>query len=167
MRMKTIQKRRRRENKTDYLKRLKLLKSDKPRLVFRKTNKYVIGQYIVSDEAKDKIVFGVTSKILLKHGWPENFKGSLKSIPASYLTGYFTAKKILKDKLETPIMDLGMTRTLHKTKIFAFIKGLIDAGLEIKCKEEAFPEEERITGANLKEDFTKTFNSIKSKVDKE
>lgn len=166
MRMKTIQKRRRRENKTDYLKRLKLLKSDKPRLVFRKTNKYVIGQYVVSEEAKDKISFGVTSKVLLKNGWPENFKGSLKSIPASYLTGYLIAKRILRDKLEEPILDFGMSQTLHKTKIFGFIKGAIDAGLKISCKEEAFPQVERITGKDMKEDFTKTFNEIKSKIDK-
>ena len=109
--MKTV-KRRRREGKTNYSTRLKLLKSEKPRLIFRKTNKLVISQYVISEEAKDKIVFGYTSKALLKYGWAENAKGSLKSIPASYLTGYLTAKRILKDKLETPIIDLGMLRTL-------------------------------------------------------
>lgn len=166
MRMKKTQKRRRRECKTDYLNRMKLLKSEKPRLVFRKTNTAVIVQYIESDESKDKILFGVTSKVLLKYGWPENFKGSLKSIPASYLTGYLVAKKIQKDKLNTPIVDLGMQRVFHKGKIFAFIKGLIDAGLEIECKEEAFPEEERIIGKNMREDFSKTFSEVKLKIDK-
>ncbi len=135
-----VQKRRRRENKTDYLARKNMLKSEKPRVVFRKTNKYVIAQYVLSKEAKDAVTIGITSKILLKHGWPEANKGSLKSIPASYLTGYFMGKKILKDKLETPIIDLGMIRTVYKTKVFAFLKGLKDSGLEISCKEEAFPE---------------------------
>ena len=165
--MKTIQKRRRRENKTDYLARLKMLKSEKPRLVFRKTNQYVISQYVLSDEAKDKVSIGITSKALLKYGWPESFKGSLKSVPAAYLTGYLMAKKILKDELEAPIVDFGMIRTLHKTKLFAFLKGLIDGGIQINCKEEAFPEEERIEGKSLKEDFSKYFNEIKSKIDKE
>ena len=164
--MKTIQKRRRRENKTDYLTRLKLLKSEKPRLVFRKTNTAIISQYILSDEAKDKAVIGITSKALLKYGWPESFKGSLKSITAAYLTGYLMAKKIQKQKLEVPIVDFGMLRTLHKTKIFSFLKGLIDGGIKVNCKEEAFPEEERIEGKNLKEDFSKHFNEIKSKIDK-
>jgi len=167
MRMKTIQKRRRRENKTDYLNRLKILKSGKPRVVFRKTNKYVLGQYVFSENAQDKILFGITSKILIKYGWPEKFYGSLKSLPASYLTGYVLAKNILSKGLETPIMDFGMLRTLHKSKIFAFLKGLIDAGIKISCPEEAFPEEERIQGRNLKEDFTKIFNEIKLKIDKE
>jgi large subunit ribosomal protein L18 len=165
MRMKTMPKRRRRENKTDYLARLKMLKSEKPRLVFRKTNKYFIVQYVESDEAKDKIIFGTNSKVLLTKGWPKDFAGSLKSIPAAYLTGYFVAKKIQKDKLETPIVDIGMIRMLHKSKPYAFIKGLIDAGLEISCKEEAFPEEERIQGKNLKSDFSTKFNEIKSNLE--
>ena len=58
-----IQKRRRRENKTDYGRRLKLLKSEKPRLVFRRTNKYVIAQYVLSKEARDSIKIGLNSKI--------------------------------------------------------------------------------------------------------
>lgn len=161
--MKTV-KRRRREGKTNYSTRLKLLKSEKPRLVFRKTNKLIISQYILSDEAKDKIVFGYTSKALLKYGWPEGNKGSLKSIPASYLTGYLTAKRILKDKLETPIVDLGMLRTLRKTKIFGFLKGLIDGGLEIPCPEDAFPEEERINSGSMKNKVN--VQEIKSKIDK-
>jgi len=162
--MRTLR-RRRKEHKTDYSARIKLLKSEKPRLVFRITNKFVIGQYVVSSDAQDKVVFGETSKRLLTLGWPEEFKGSLKSIPAAYLTGYLIGKKIQKDKLETPIMDLGMIRTLHKTKVFGFLKGIIDSGIEIPCKEEAFPEEERIKGKSMKKDFTAEFDKIKSKIE--
>ena len=39
---------------------------------------------------------------------------------------------------------------LHKTKVFAFIKGLIDAGVKIPSKGEAFPEEDRLNGEHLK-----------------
>jgi len=162
--MRTLR-RRRKERKTDYSARIKLLKSEKPRLVFRKTNKYIIGQYVLSLEAQDKVLFGETSKRLLTLGWPEEFKGSLKSIPASYLTGYLIGKKIQKDKLETPIIDFGMIRTLHKTKVFGFLKGVIDSGLEISCPEEAFPEEERIKGKSMKKDFEKDFEKIKLKIE--
>lgn len=164
--MRTL-KRRKHERKTDYLARLKLLKSGRPRLVFRKTNNYSIAQYIVSESAQDKIIFGVASKILLKKGWPEKLKGSLKSIPANYLTGYFVGKRILKEKLETPIVDLGMQRSLAKTRIFAFIKGVIDAGVEIPCPETSFPEEERLNGKSAKEDISKTVAEVKSKIDKD
>ena len=100
--MKT-QKRRRKQGKTDYKKRMNLLKGLRPRVTFRKTNRYLVVQYILSNEAQDKIVFGITSKKLLKYGWPKNFEGSLKSIPASYLTGYLFGKIILEKKLETMI----------------------------------------------------------------
>lgn len=163
--MKTV-KRRRKENKTNYLKRLKLLKSGKPRVVFRRTNRYLIAQYILSEEAKDKIVLGITSKELIKYGWPNKFEGSLKSIPAAYLTGYLIGKKIQEKKLENPIVDFGMNQTLYKTKIFGFLKGLIDSGIEISCKGEAFPEEERIVGKSLKEDFSKIFEEVKKKIGK-
>jgi large subunit ribosomal protein L18 len=158
-----IQKRRRRENKTDYLKRIKLLKSEKSRLVFRRTNKYFIVQYVSSFEAQDKVEFTITSKELMKSGWPESAKGSLKSVTAAYLTGQLVAKKILAEKKETPIVDFGMIRTLHKTKLYGFLKGLIDGGLEINCQEEAFPSEDRIKGEHLKNkvDFEKIKGAIK------
>ena len=92
--MRTI-KRRRKEGKTDYKKRLGLLKSKKPRIVFRRTNKYLIVQYIESKEAKDKVIITITSKNLLKYGWPENATGALKSIPAAYLIGYLIGKQII------------------------------------------------------------------------
>ncbi len=162
--MKTLQKRRK-QHKTDYLKRLNLLKSGIPRIVFRKTNKYIISQYVESREAKDKILIGLSSKELLKYGWPKEATGSLKSLPASYLTGYLIGKKILKEKLKQPILDIGMIRALYKNKVYAFLKGLIDSGIEINCKEEAFPEESRIKGEHMKEKIP--FDKIKLEIDKE
>ena len=159
-----IQKRRRREYKTDYLKRLKLLKAGKPRIVFRKTNKYVISQYISSSEAQDKVEIGFDSRDLLKHGWPSEAKGSLKSISASYLLGYLMGKRILKDKKKIPIVDFGMIQSIHKTKAFGFIKGLIDSGLEISSKEEAFPNESRIKGEHMKNKIN--VEEIKLRIDK-
>lgn len=159
--MKTL-KRRRKEQKTDYIKRIKLLKSGKPRIVFRRTNRYIITQYVVSEEARDKVIFSINSKQLLKYGWPEKSKGSLKSIPASYLTGFLIGKQIISKKLETPIIDFGMLRTLHKTKIFAFIKGLNNAGINIICDEKTFPNEETIKGEHMKNKIL--FEEIKSKI---
>jgi large subunit ribosomal protein L18 len=162
--MKTL-KRRRLEGKTDYAKRIKLLKSEMPRVVFRKTDRYIIAQYVTSREAQDKIEIGITSKNLKKFGWPEGMEGSLKSLPASYLTGLLIGKEIISKKLKTPIVDLGMTRALRKNKIYGFIKGLIDAGVKIKCDAENFPDEDRITGKHMKKDFSKTFKEIKSKIE--
>ena len=161
-----ILKKRRRQNKTDYKARINLLKSGTPRLVFRKTNRYFICQYVESSEAKDKIKLGVTSKELLNKGWPKEFSGSLKSIPSAYLLGYLMGKKIQKEKLKTPIIDFGMIRTLAKTKVFGFLKGLIDSGIKINCKEELFPEQKIIEGKELKKDFSEEFTKVKSNIDK-
>jgi large subunit ribosomal protein L18 len=162
--MKT-QKKRKLERKTDYRKRLGLLKSEKPRLIFRKTNKYILSQYVTSEEAKDRVIFGITSKELLKFGWPKEFEGSLKSISASYLIGYLTGKKIKEKKLEKPILDLGMYRIIEKSRAFAFIKGLIDAEIKIQCKEDKLPNKDVIEGKNLKEDFSEYFKKVKLKID--
>ncbi len=161
-----VMKRRRMENKTDYSKRLNLLKGGIPRIVFRKTNKYIISQYVESSEAQDRIEIEVNSKKLLTKGWPEKFKGSLKSIPASYLTGYSMGLEIKKKKKKEPIVDLGMIRVLHKSKVYGFLKGLKDSGINIKCDEEFFPEDDKIVGKNLKEDFSKQFKEIKSNLEK-
>ena len=164
--MKTL-KRRKKEHKTDYSKRIRLLKSKSPRVVFKKTNRYIIAQYVRSREAQDKIEIGITSKDLFKYGWPEERKGSLKSLPASYLTGFLIGKKIIEKKFEKPIVDFGMLRVLHKNRAFAFLKGLKDSGIQVKCKEEFFPSEDRIKGRHLKKDFSKIFEGIKSKMEKE
>lgn len=162
--MKTL-KRRKREGRTDYAKRIKLLKGNAPRIIFRKTNKYIIAQYATSKAAQDKIEIGITSKNLKKYGWPDEFDNSLKSIPASYLTGLLIGKEITKNKLKTPIVDFGMIRAIRKNRTFAFLKGLIDSGIKIECDKEFFPEEDRLNGKNMKKDFSKIFKEIKSKIE--
>ena len=118
----------------------------------------------MSKEAQDKIVIGITSKKLLEYGWPKEAQNSLKSITASYLTGLLLGIKILKNKLEQPIVDLGMTRIIHKSRAFAFIKGLIDSGIKIECKKEDFPEENRINRKDIpfKEILKRISDSYKS-----
>ena len=162
--MAKIDKRRRREGKTDYAKRIKTLKGESPRIVFRKSNKYLTAQYTLSKEAKDTIEFGVSSKMLLKYGWPEEAQGSLKSVTASYLLGIMMGKKIAIKKI-LPVIDFGMMRTVHKSRAYAFVKGLIDSGIKVPHKEGIFPEENRIKGEHLQNKVP--FEKIKSKIIKE
>ena len=161
--MKTLR-RRRKEHRTDYAKRLKLLKSDRPRITFRKTNRYIISQYITSKEAQDTVQESVSSKMLIGYGWPDNMKGSLKSVPASYLTGLLIGKAISEKKGASPVCDIGMIKKIQKNKFFAFLKGLKDAGVDVSCDEKLFPEEDRIKGKNLKTDSSKIVEEVKSKI---
>lgn len=164
-----IQKRRRREFKTNYSKRIKMLKGNLPRIVFRKTNKKIIGQYVTSKEAQDSVIVEANSMDLLKYGWPKENTGSLKSLPAAYLTGFLLSKRIIEsEKGEKAILDIGLIRNVKKSRIYAFLKGVVDGGLDVPCNEKAFPEEERISGKNTKiKDFRERFNKIKIKIEKE
>lgn len=139
-------KKRRAEFRTDYSLRKKLLESRTPRIVIRKTNKYFIVQAIESLEAQDKVITTTTSKELLKKGWDEKQKGSLKSIPAGYLTGLLVAKKLKKGKF---IVDLGIARKISGSRVYSVVKGLIDGGLNISANEKIFPSRERLEGTHL------------------
>jgi large subunit ribosomal protein L18 len=154
------QKRRRRENKTDYSTRRILLMSNLPRIVVRRTNKYFILQAVESSEAQDKVLATVTSKELLKNGWDKKKVGSLKSIPAGYLTGILMAKKLGKGKY---IIDLGMARTEKGGRVFAVVAGLIEGGLNISANDKVFPSKERIAGehAELKDVVAKAKGGLK------
>jgi len=55
---------RRVKQKTNYLKRLALLKGNKPRIVIRKTNKYINVQYIIHNSKGDLSKINISSKIL-------------------------------------------------------------------------------------------------------
>jgi len=157
MALRTI-KRRRRESRTDYKLRTNLLKSGIPRIVVRRTNKYFIIQAVESVAAQDKVIATVTSKDLLKSGWDEKKAGSLKSIPAGYLTGLLMAKKLGEGKF---IMDLGMARTLKGGRVFSVIKGLIEGGLDIPANDAVFPSEERLNGEHLKDDAKAMIAKVK------
>jgi len=158
-RSKRTVKRRRQENKTDYKLRKKMLESNIPRIVIRKTNKYFIIQSVESSEAQDKVITTITSKELIKNGWKN--AGSLNSIPAGYLIGLLAAKKIKKGNY---IIDLGMYRTIPGCRIFAVVKGLIDGGLKISANEKVFPPKERLAGEHLKPETKQMIASVKSKL---
>lgn len=156
---KTIR-RRRRENKTDYKSRFHMLKSEKPRLVVRITNKYVIAQIVESDIAQDKVLSKVTSKDLLSKGWPKEKQGSLKSLPAAYLTGFLLVKT-LKVKVNEAIFDIGLQRNIKGSRIYAVLKGATDAGLKISHNPEALPSDERI---EQNEKLKTIFREVKEKL---
>lgn len=140
--MKTIR-RRRLENKTDYKNRFGLLKSGTPRLVVRKTSRYIIAQIIESDIAQDRIVTGVNSKDLLGKGWPMEKSGSLKSLPAAYLTGLLLSAKA-KNAPKNLILDLGMYHNVKKSRLYSLVKGAVDGGLSISHSPEVLPTEEEL-----------------------
>jgi len=140
---------RRRKGLTDYRKRLKLVKSGLPRLVIRRTNRYIIVQLTRSKAGGDNTVITITSKKLAEYGW----RGSFKNITAAYLTGFLAGKLALSKGIEEAIVDIGLHSAVYGSRLFAAVKGAIDAGLEIPAGEEVFPPEERIRGEHIKNYF--------------
>ena len=157
------EKRRRRENKTDYKLRKGLLESKLPRIVIRVTNKYFIVQIVESLEGQDKVIQGVTSRDLLSKGWDKKYIGSLKSIPVGYLSGLLLANKI-KNKNQEYLVDLGMIRTISGNRAFSVVKGLIDGGVKINAKDSIFPKKEILNGEHLKPEVRKLISEVKKKL---
>ena len=155
--------RRKRERKTDYKKRLRTLMSEKPRLVVRISKTKIITQIINFDVKGDLVLSGLDSAYLTSKGW--NY--SLKNIPAAYLTGYALANKV-KGKIEGQvILDTGLLTPLKKGKVYAFLKGAIDGGLDVICgNDEIFPSKERISGKSIQEYATTLKKDDKTKFEK-
>jgi large subunit ribosomal protein L18 len=147
--------RRRFEGKTNYHKRIKLLKSRKLRVVIRVSNNHTRVQIIQSKRGGDKVMISAFSKELAsKYGWTAN----TGNIPASYLTGYLVGSRAKKNNIQEAIFDLGIF--YHKNRVLAACKGIIDAGLQVPYHEEFFPEslEERIKGMHI-ENYAKKLKS--------
>jgi large subunit ribosomal protein L18 len=156
--IKTIPQRRKREGKTNYKKRLSLLKSGKPRLIVRKFNKNIIAQIVIYDATGDKIEAQAHSKELEKYGWKE----SKNNVPASYLVGLILSKKT---KIKEAILDAGLQKLTKGSRIYSLVKGCIDGGMEIPHDAEVFPSKERITGKHIAgKDIEKIFNATKEKI---
>jgi large subunit ribosomal protein L18 len=138
--------RRRREQKTDYQARRILATSEHPRFVVRASNKGIIAQVIKAELDGDKVLTqGSSNELLNKYGW----QASGKSIPAGYLLGLVTGYKAVKAGIETAYLDLGLKRPTKGSKIFAVVKGAIDAGLNIPCDSDVIPPPERINGGDI------------------
>ena len=139
--------RRRREGKTHYYRRKKMILSGIPRFVIRKTNKHVIVQIADAKQKGDKILVQANSKELSKYGW--NY--GTKNLPAAYLVGLLAAKKAQNLKLKKVITDFGLHPPNPESRLFATVKGAIDGGLSINCPEDHFPKEARLQGKHIAE----------------
>jgi large subunit ribosomal protein L18 len=137
--------RRRREGKTDYYQRTRLVVADVPRMVVRKTNRHIIVQLVTAEMDGDRTLVAANSKELEQYG----YKGSTSNTPAAYLTGMLFAVKAKKAQQESAVLDIGLNRATPGARVFAALKGAVDAGLDIPYGEEILPSEERLKGAHI------------------
>ncbi|XP_952624.1 60S ribosomal protein l5, putative [Theileria annulata] len=161
--------RRRREGKTDYYARRRLVAQDKNkydspkyRLVVRLTNKRVICQIVSSTLVGDKVHASADSSELVHYG----VKVGLTNYAAAYCTGLLLARRLLtKLKLDSQfvgkveadgelyhveeddnerrpfkaLLDVGIKNVTTGNRVFGALKGACDGGLHVPHSEKRFP----------------------------
>ena len=152
--------RRRRENRTDYRYRLRLLKSHQTRAVVRKTVNNTIVQFIEYTETGDRVIASAVSTELRKLGW----NGSTGNLPAAYLTGLLAGKRANECKVEYAVLDIGLHIPIKGSRVFASLRGMLDAGIEVPHGEGMFPDDVRIIGTHISESKPTEFEMIKNKI---
>jgi len=156
----TVPYRRAREQKTNYKKRLHLLLSGKPRLVVRLTNSRVIAQLVSFTVSGDKIIAAADSFSLRKLGWTH----STLNLAAVYLTGLLLGKKGLAKECTEAIVDTGFRYPAKKGRVYALVKGVIDAGIGIPHDPDIFPSQDRLQGKHLKSTAAAEFRAVHTKI---
>ncbi len=123
--------RRRREGKTDYKKRLALVKSDKVRMVVRRSNKFILVQFIKFEPNGDKTLVGIDGPKMNKlFGWQ-----SKRNVWSAYLTGLYAGKQAQKGGVKEFVFDTGRYTSSKGSVIFAALKGALDSGLKTNTSD--------------------------------
>ncbi|KAJ6222603.1 hypothetical protein RDWZM_001148 [Blomia tropicalis] len=160
---------RRREGKTDYYARRRLVVQDKNkyntpkyRLIVRFTNKDIICQVAYAKIEGDQIVCAAYAHELPRYG----VKVGLTNYAAAYCTGLLLARRLLQkfkldgiykgaeevtgeqffsqDADDQPgafrcFLDVGLARTTTGARVFGAMKGASDGGLDIPHSTKRFP----------------------------
>ncbi|CAN6444084.1 unnamed protein product [Victoria cruziana] len=158
---------RRRQGKTDYRARIRLINQDKNkyntpkyRFVVRFTNKDVTAQIVSASIAGDMVLAAAYSHELPRYG----LEVGLTNYAAAYCTGLLLARRVLKmlemdaeyqgsveatgeDFSVEPadnrrpfraLLDVGLVRTTTGNRVFGALKGALDGGLDIPHSEKRF-----------------------------
>jgi len=161
--------RRRRECRTDYYARKRLIIQDKNkyntpkfRMVFRRTNRDIIMQIVAADMNHDRVLASAYSHELPAYG----LKVGLTNYAAAYCTGLLLARRIntalkldyegveevtgehynvesdFSDQEKKPfkaLLDVGLARTTTGSRIFGGLKGAVDGGVNVPHNDKRFP----------------------------
>jgi len=177
-----------RKVKTNYKKRLKFVLSKKLRLVIRPKLNNIITQIVEYNPNGDIILVDAQANHLKKYGW----KLHTGNMPSAYLTGLLIGVKAKKKNITEAIVDFGVNSVIKYSRLYAVVKGALDAGLKIPHSKEVLPKDDKITGESISnflsnldskkypnqfsnylknnikhEDIVNHFNEIKNKILKE
>jgi len=137
--------RRRREGKTDYYQRTRLVVADAPRMVVRRTNRHIIVQLVIAEMDGDRTLVSANSAELEEYG----YTGSTSNTPAAYLTGMLFAAKAKKAQHDRAILDIGLNRATPGARVFAALRGAVEGGLQVPHSEKILPADGRVKGEHI------------------
>ena len=138
--------RRRREGKSNYRSRRALILSRLPRLVARGTLRHMIIQVVEAKATGDEVLVSAHSRELMKaFGW----QGDCGNVSAAYLTGLLCGYRAVARGLERAVLDMGLQPPSRGARVFAALKGVLDAGVEVPHSGVVLPDEKRIRGEHV------------------
>lgn len=164
-----VKPKRRRQSKTDYYARRRLVCQDKNkydskkyRLVARRTNRRIIAQIIYATMTGDRVLSAADSFELKRFG----LTAGLSNFSAAYATGLLLARRLLKqvgldstyganDEINgeyfnveenmqdrrpfKALLDVGINSTSTGARVFAVMKGACDGGINVPHNTKRFP----------------------------
>ena len=154
---------RRRSGRTDYRRRLRMLRGGAPRAVVRVSNTQVTCQLVEFGMGGDSIVASVNGKTLVKHGWPAG--ASRKSVPACYIAGYALAKSAIAAGHDSAILDIGLASSSPGGRVFAALRGMVDAGLDVPHGADVLPDDDRVNATHSDDSIAAAVESAKKAIE--
>jgi|TARA_B110000014_G_C20111424_1_gene585616 large subunit ribosomal protein L18 len=128
------------------------------------TNTQVICQLIGYEDEGDQVISAADgSSLRSKYAWPS--KASTKSVPAAYCTGYALGKQVQKAGHDEAVLDIGLAASTPGNRVFAALKGMVDAGLWVPHSEEIFPSDERLTGEHIDKSIAGAVDKTKAAIE--
>lgn len=154
-----VQLKRRRQGRTDYGKRLELLKSGEPRAVVRVSNNHTRVQIVKYGDSGDTVVASAFSGDLEEFGWDDH----TGNLPAAYLTGVLAGYRAQESGVDIAVADLGAYSREYGSRHYATLRGLKESGVEVPLDEAPFPSNDRVKAGHM-EGTAGTFQDVLKKI---
>ena len=137
--------RRKRQGRTYYKRRFRILVSNRYRFVVRKSLRNFQASVVEYNAKGDKIILTVNTKALGKLGW----KGDTGNLPSAYLIGLIAGKKAVGKGIKDAVLDTGFNNSVKGSRMYAALAGAIDSGLKIPFDQKILPPKDRIEGEHI------------------
>lgn len=101
-----------------------------------------------ADAMGDKVIaYAHSTELAKNYGW----LGDTGNMSSAYLTGLLCGFKAINQGVKQAVLDIGLHNPSKGSRIFAALKGALDAGLKVPFDKGMLPDEKRTTGQHVTE----------------